>query len=898
AFSDNGEYYGIVADYLKLFEKRLGVHFESIPTKTWSESITKAMNYEVDMISESPGSLISSKFLFSKPYLSSPIVLIIPTNVTRVKGGLAELKGKRVLLVKDYGYVQDILKAYPDFPFIFVNSVREGLKMVATGQADVLACTLALGGYMINELNLHNVHVGGTIPFSMELSLGVRNAWPEMVNLLNKAIQSVTKEERTQIMSKWGVGLDVEKISQIALTKEEKDFLNSHPAPFRVHNEMDWPPYNYNVGGTPQGYSIDFMNMVAEKIGLKLEFISGPTWDEFMQMAQKKEIDIILNIAKSKIREDYLEFTPSYLPLSLRIIHRDDDGPFYHLNELKTKKMAVVENFFLVDFFKENHPDIKLISYPNSVSCLLAVARGEADVFFSDFSVVNNLMSKHQITNLILSPPLDFEEFPSQELSIAVREDFKILVSIIKKAIADISPQTMAVLHKKWIASPKKELVVEKKQNNWWVITLIVVILLVMIAGVFLLPRFFSDEILTRLFGSAYFRILAFIVISFMSIIVGLLIWYTLNQNMKTTLANISEELEVVLQHTVERNDKWINEQLAVLTQLGEDTELTALIKRLMKVDLQSKSLKTSPFQNEIRNFFAVKGKKFGEFDFCIINLAYLNVSSSLDSNLGIENLIAKYDNDYLSQVFEGKSLLIASIQSDMSAQSDNTREKDPRFMFFVAPVKDLKGDVIAALMLRMDPFEQMSKNMYGSQVHSGIESYIINAQGLQITKSIFLARQQNIKQIDSQDLVLERIEVRDPGVNLMEGDQSDIPRSEQPFTKMAQDMFRLVLEMKVEESLQNYSNIKVDIQGYRDYRGVRVFGAWIWEKHFGFGTVTEFEIDEALENYYILRQNLLIIFAMTVLMSIMAAIVTIMLGERAERVMRDTQKKLEERVE
>ena len=54
------------------------------------------------------------------------------------------------------------------------------------------------------------------------------------------------------------------------MTKEEKDFIKNNPV-IRVHNELDWPPFNYNLDGKPMGYSIEYMNLVASKVGLDIK---------------------------------------------------------------------------------------------------------------------------------------------------------------------------------------------------------------------------------------------------------------------------------------------------------------------------------------------------------------------------------------------------------------------------------------------------------------------------------------------------------------------------------------------------------------------------------------------------------------------------------------------------
>ncbi len=62
----------------------------------------------------------------------------------------------------------------------------------------------------------------------------------------------------------------------IFFTEEEKIYLETHPT-IKVHNEMSWPPFNYNIKGTPTGFSIDYMNLLASKLKIDVEYISGFT---------------------------------------------------------------------------------------------------------------------------------------------------------------------------------------------------------------------------------------------------------------------------------------------------------------------------------------------------------------------------------------------------------------------------------------------------------------------------------------------------------------------------------------------------------------------------------------------------------------------------------------------
>ena len=93
----------------------------------------------------------------------------------------------------------------------------------------------------------------------------------------------------------------------INLTPKETIFLKKH-SPLKIHNELNWPPYNYNENGEPKGFSIDYMNLLAKKLNIKLKYVTGPSWDQFMKMLQDGEIDAIINISKNKEREKHIAF--------------------------------------------------------------------------------------------------------------------------------------------------------------------------------------------------------------------------------------------------------------------------------------------------------------------------------------------------------------------------------------------------------------------------------------------------------------------------------------------------------------------------------------------------------------------------------------------------------------
>ncbi|MBT5186891.1 MAG: transporter substrate-binding domain-containing protein [Kordiimonadaceae bacterium] len=98
------------------------------------------------------------------------------------------------------------------------------------------------------------------------------------------------------------------------LTEEEQQWLAEHPV-IRSTSAMDWAPIDFTVDGKATGLSIDYLNLIAEKIGFKIEYINGQNWTEHLEMLKAREIDITHSASKTTARSEFLNFSEAYLEL-------------------------------------------------------------------------------------------------------------------------------------------------------------------------------------------------------------------------------------------------------------------------------------------------------------------------------------------------------------------------------------------------------------------------------------------------------------------------------------------------------------------------------------------------------------------------------------------------------
>ena len=193
--------------------------------------------------------------------------------------------------------------------------------------------------------------------------------------------------------------IDNKNKNESIFTEEEKKFLRKTPI-LKVHNESDWAPFNFNQNGKASGYSIDYMNLLASKIGLSVDYISGYTWNDFIQLIKENKIDVMLNISKTIDRDKYLNFTSPYSKTVDTIFVRKNMNNFKSLDDFNGKTIAVVKGFYEEELLTKYYPNIKLVYVKNVLEGLKKVTFDKADGFIDSFIVANYFIENNLITNL------------------------------------------------------------------------------------------------------------------------------------------------------------------------------------------------------------------------------------------------------------------------------------------------------------------------------------------------------------------------------------------------------------------------------------------------------------------------------------------------------------------
>jgi PAS domain S-box-containing protein len=386
--------------------------------------------------------------------------------------------------------------------------------------------------------------------------------------------------------------------------------------------------------------------------------------------------------------------------------------------------------------------------------------------------------------------------------------------------------------------------------------------------------------------------------LSLLITVVSALAWLAVQRNKQEILAEVQTNLVDVLTTTSERIDIWIDERSFFMQQLGRNPELVAITEKLLSVSPYKDTLLASSALAEARKFFETQEELFADIGFFIINPDYISIASMRDNNIGSQNIIAIQKPELLDRVFKGETVFVPPITSDVFLDGQGLElSGPPPTIFFAGPIRKADGTIIAAVTKRVDPSKDFSRILQFSRVGETGETYAFDQTGRLISESRFPEDLLQIGLITKGRSAILNIEIRDPGGNMVEGYRSEVPRSKLPFTRMAAGAFQLKSNLENKKTQPEHSAIETDITGYRDYRGVPVFGAWQWDFELGMGIATEIDVTEALSTYYTMRLTVLGILGVTLFLSVGATLFVLILGERANKALSLARDNLEKKV-
>lgn len=202
SFDDAGNYIGIAAGFVQAVEKRLGIKFEIVRLPSWGAVLDAARTRQADIYTATQTTDRSTYMTFTAPHIDLPGVIIVSASAEGLEN-LNALSGKKVAVVVGHVWQEWIARDHPGVVLVPVTDLQDGLRRVAFGQASAMITDLAAASHFIEKEHITNLRVAGETGYFARLSFGSRSDWPELTQILQKALDTIPPDQRRQIIAEW-----------------------------------------------------------------------------------------------------------------------------------------------------------------------------------------------------------------------------------------------------------------------------------------------------------------------------------------------------------------------------------------------------------------------------------------------------------------------------------------------------------------------------------------------------------------------------------------------------------------------------------------------------------------------------------------------------------------------
>lgn len=245
------------------------------------------------------------------------------------------------------------------------------------------------------------------------------------------------------------------------LSPEEASWLSERNGSIVVYPELNNPPYSYqDAAGNLQGLSIDYLELIAQKVGAKIQYLTPRSRSQILNDVKNGKGDVIAFITPNEKAGTELIFTQSYANVPVIIVVRKDviKGTNLTLNDFNGKRVAMVNDSAIDSYVNTNYPRVVREGVTDDEIALQQVVLGEVDAAVMDVASLSFYLSKQVLSSVKIAGSTGMENKPA----FAMTQDKIYLQSILEKGLSQITVNDRGLINDKWIALPG----VTPKENN------------------------------------------------------------------------------------------------------------------------------------------------------------------------------------------------------------------------------------------------------------------------------------------------------------------------------------------------------------------------------------------------------------------------------------------------
>lgn len=493
-------YQGIFKEYYKLIEEKTGLKFEfrKIGDGINFEKVLNALeNKNIDMIDGSGKTSQREKYaIFAGPFMQ--INLVIASNSQNPIYNLKENSSELTVAVAKgstaYEYIKE--KSYVFKELIITDGVEEALNLVNSKKADAMIENIVVVDYLKRKKNILNIEITTISDYEFKIYSIIRNDYPILASILNKAIDQISKEDILKINSLLIQRTVETKRNIIELNDEQTDYLKNKKE-ITMCVDPDWEPFEIiNKQGEHEGIAADIIKLIAKKLSLQITLVKTKNWEETLEFSKNKKCDILSFLNKTPEREKWLTFTEPIFEDPNVLVARSESPMVEDLSKIKAS-IALPKGTAMYERFTKDFPNLTFIPVDSEDEAFHLVENKKADLTLRSLIIAAYTIKKDGLFNLkIVGRPLEYSNY----LRIGVLKNEDILKDILNRAIVTITQKDINEI-------VNKHVTIEIKNINYfsigfWIFIALLFIMFLVLLWNYLLRKEVKKELEKNFFQS------------------------------------------------------------------------------------------------------------------------------------------------------------------------------------------------------------------------------------------------------------------------------------------------------------------------------------------------------------------------------------------------------------
>jgi len=440
----DGQPAGMFVDLWRLWALKTGreVHFQ---TAGWNETLQLVRDGRADIHAGLFYNQKRDEFLdYATPLHKSDTHFFFHKSISGLRT-LEDLKGFRLGIINGDFAVDYIRSRLPEATLALYDNNQALFDAVESGAIRVFIKDTPIALHHLRRRQiLNNFRYHRRFPlYSNMFYAAVREGQQELLGDIRRGMDSITAEERAEIVRKW-MGTADRKTPDVLTIALSDGYM---------------PLSLTNFEGKPAGMLVDVWKLWSKKTGQEIEFRIS-SWPETLNALRSGEADIHAGLLRSKSRGKWLDFSQPFYEVPSTVFYHTRLGEVVVLENLYGRRLGAVNGSYQAQYLKENFPDVSVVPVHDAEEMVQATLDGSTVAFIGETPIcVTQMARMGESGSFRRLADINFRK----TMHAAIAKGRPELLQLVDQGLNAISNQELATIERQWIfASDERQLVEDK----------------------------------------------------------------------------------------------------------------------------------------------------------------------------------------------------------------------------------------------------------------------------------------------------------------------------------------------------------------------------------------------------------------------------------------------------